>query len=205
MWQTCVMPDGRGTPLDVLDRAAARGIDVRIIFWRPDEETAWLRQNAFWGSTTHIELLDRRRSGVKIRWDRASPGFCQHQKSWVIDAAAYETAFVGGINLNPNSMVAPGHRGEGHNHDVYLELAGPSAVDVHHNFVQRWNEASERFIEDGRWGTGCEANLQLPTLVPPERGRTVVQIQRTMHSGRYADPARWASISQASGRTRDLR
>jgi cardiolipin synthase A/B len=188
MWQACEMPDGRGTPFDVLDRAAAQGIDVRIIFWRPDEETAWLGHNAFWGSTTHIELLGRRRSGVKIRWDRAHPGFCQHQKSWLIDAgAADETAFVGGINLNPNSMVAPGHRGEGHNHDVYLELAGPSVVDVHHNFVQRWNEASERFAEDGRWGTGSEVNLQLPNRVPAARGRAVVQIQRTMHPGRYVD------------------
>jgi phosphatidylserine/phosphatidylglycerophosphate/cardiolipin synthase-like enzyme len=60
-------------------------------------------------------------------------------------------------------------------------------VDVHHNFVQRWNEASERFAEDGRWGTGCEVDLQLPNRVPAERGRAVVQIQRTMHSGRYAD------------------
>src|SRR2546430_1377132 len=24
-----------------------------------------------------------------------------------------------------------------------LELSGPAATDVHHNFVQRWNEASE--------------------------------------------------------------
>src|ERR1700743_2280749 len=48
LWPACEMPAGRGTPFDVLDRAAARGIDVRIIFWRPDEETAWLRDNAFW-------------------------------------------------------------------------------------------------------------------------------------------------------------
>jgi len=188
MWQACEMPDGRGTPLDVLDRAADRGIDVRIIFWRPDEETAWLRQNAFWGSTAHTDLLHHRRSGVKIRWDRAEPGFCQHQKSWLVDAGdANETAFVGGINLNPHSMVSPGHCGEGHNHDVYLELAGPSVVDVHHNFVQRWNEASERLAEDGLWGTGCEVNLQSPDRVPAKRGPVIVQIQRTMHPGRYAD------------------
>ena len=98
-----------------------------------------------------------------------------------------ETAFVGGINLNPHSMVMPGHSGEGHNHDVFVELAGPSAVDVHHNFVQRWNEASERLAEDGCWGAGSTANLQFPTRVPAERGNAVVQIQRTMHQGRYVD------------------
>jgi phosphatidylserine/phosphatidylglycerophosphate/cardiolipin synthase-like enzyme len=187
MWAAFEMPDGRGQALDVLDRAAARGVDVRFIFWRPDAQTERHR-NAFWGSEAHIDLLARRRSGVKIRWDCAHPGFCQHQKSWLIDAGAEgETAFVGGINLNPHSMVAPGHNGEGHNHDVYVELAGPSVVDVHHNFVQRWNEASERSVADGRWGTGSETDLELPTGVPAERGRAVVQIQRTMHRGRYLD------------------
>jgi cardiolipin synthase A/B len=188
MWAAFVMPDGRGSALDVLDRAVARGIDVRLIFWRPDAETEPLERNAFWGSAAHIGLLDGRRSGVKIRWDRAHPGFCQHQKSWLIDAGAEtETAFVGGINLNPHSMVAPGHQGEGHNHDVYVELAGPSTVDVHHNFVQRWNEASERAAEDGRWGTESEADLPFPDRIPAERGGAVVQIQRTVHPGRYVD------------------
>jgi len=108
MWEAFEMPDGRGSAFDVLDRAAARGIDVRLIFWRPDSETEWLKRNAFWGSAAHVDLLETRRSGAKIRWDRAHPGFCQHQKSWLIDAGADdEIAFVGGINLNPHSVVAP--------------------------------------------------------------------------------------------------
>lgn len=188
MWATCEMPDGRGSALDVLDRAAARGVDVRIIFWRPDAETAQLKRHAFWGSAAHVGLLEDRRSGVKIRWDRAHPGFCQHQKSWLVDAGdGAETAFVGGINLNPHSMVAPGHRGEGQNHDVYVELSGPAVVDVHHNFVQRWNEASEHLERDGRWGPGSETDLPFPTRVPARRGAGLVQIQRTTHAGRYTD------------------
>ena len=31
------MPDGRGSVFDVLDRARARGLDVRVIFWRCPE------------------------------------------------------------------------------------------------------------------------------------------------------------------------
>jgi phosphatidylserine/phosphatidylglycerophosphate/cardiolipin synthase-like enzyme len=120
-----------------------------------------------------------------VRWDRAQPGFCQHQKSWLIDAGTEAAiSFLGGINLNPHSMVAPGHRGEGQNHDVYIELAGPSVVDVHHNFVQRWNEASERHLPDGRWGSGSEIDLPFPARVPGSRGAAFVQIQRTMHRGR---------------------
>jgi cardiolipin synthase A/B len=186
MWPAFEMPGGRGSALDVLDRAAARGVDVRIIFWRPDDETEGYRRNAFWGSVEHIALLERRRSGVKVRWDRAHPGFCQHQKSWLIDAGApRETSFVGGMNLNPHSVCVSGHRGDGQNHDVYVELRGPSVVDVHHNFVQRWNEASERRAAAGRWGAGSDTELPFPTRLPSEEGNVLVQVQRTVHGGRY--------------------
>jgi phosphatidylserine/phosphatidylglycerophosphate/cardiolipin synthase-like enzyme len=188
MWASFEMPDGRGSALDVLGRAAARGLDVRLIFWRPDAETKQLKPNAFWGSSDHIHLLETGSAEIRIRWDRAEPGFCQHQKSWLIDAGEEtETSFVGGINLNPHSMVAPGHGGDGQNHDVYIELAGPSAVDIHHNFVQRWNEASGRHLIDGRWRPGSETDLPFPVRVPSRRGNAIVQIQRTMHSGRYTD------------------
>jgi cardiolipin synthase A/B len=182
------MPDGRGTPLDVLNRAAESGVDVRVIFWRPDPETEYLKTNAFWGAPEQFDLLRKSASSILVRWDRAQPGYCQHQKSWLIDAGTEtETVFLGGINLNPHSMVAPGHYGEGQNHDVYVELAGPSAVDVHHNFVQRWNEASERHLTDGRWGEGSESDLSFPTRVPDRKGNAIVQIQRTIHSGRYSN------------------
>ncbi|BCM89518.1 cardiolipin synthase B [Abditibacteriota bacterium] len=192
MWSSFEMPDERGTALDVLGRAAARGIDVRLICWRPDASTENLKRNAFWGSVEHIQQLERRRSGIRIRWDQAHPGFCQHQKSWLIDAGGKnEIAFVGGINLNPNSMTSPGHTpgtyDECQNHDAYIELVGPSTVDVHHNFVQRWNEASERFSPDGRWGFGSETDLPFPARIPAECGNAFVQIQRTIHSGRYTN------------------
>jgi cardiolipin synthase A/B len=188
MWPEFRMPDARGTALEVLDRAARRGVDVRVIFWRPDAETEALKRNAFWGAPEHFDLLRRNSHQVRIRWDRAHPGFCQHQKTWLIDAGKdTETSFVGGINLNPHSLVSPGHSGEGQNHDVYIELAGPSVADVHHNFVQRWNESSERQLHDGRWGAGSETDLPLPHRVPAERGAAHVQIQRTTHPGRYSD------------------
>jgi phosphatidylserine/phosphatidylglycerophosphate/cardiolipin synthase-like enzyme len=188
MWPSFQMPDGRGTALDVLERAARRGIDVRVIFWRPDDETASLRRNAFWGSPDHFEVLSQRYPQLKIRWDRAHPGYCQHQKTWLIDANRdAATSFVGGINLNPHSLVMPSHSGEGHNHDVYVELAGPAVADVHHNFVQRWNEASEHNSSDGRWGNRSDEDLVFPDCTPPERGAAYVQIQRTIHPGRYSN------------------
>lgn len=186
MWPAFQMPDGRGAPLDVFERAARRGIDVHLLFWRPDEEMARHRQNAFWGAPEHLALLATRYPHLNLRWDRAHPGYCQHQKSWLIDAdRPTATAFVGGINLNPHSLVAPGHHGQGQNHDAYVEIAGPAVADVQHNFVQRWNEASERHAPDGRWGPASDADLAFPTATPPACGMATVQMQRTIHAGRY--------------------
>ena len=188
MWPSFQMPDGRGAALDVFERAARRGVDVRLIFWRPDDETAGWRRNAFWGSAEHFDLLSQRCPHVGIRWDRAHPGYCQHQKTWLIDANRDGgTSFVGGINLNPHSLVSSDHRGNHHNHDVYVEVTGPAVADVHHNFVQRWNEASERAQSDGRWGEGSVADLDYPKHLPHPCGTALVQIQRTTHAGRYTD------------------
>jgi cardiolipin synthase A/B len=188
MWPEFRMPNGRGTALDVLAQAAKRGVDVRVIFWRPDDETASWRRNAFWGTKEHFEMLQELESSINIRWDRAQLGFCQHQKTWLIDK---QTAFVGGINLNPHSVASPGHvaspgqNGQSQNHDVYVEFSGPSVTDVQHNFVQRWNEASERHTDDGYWGDNV--NLSFPTQLPAECGNVSIQIQRTIHAGRYQD------------------
>ena len=188
LWATFQMPDGRGSFFEVLTGARRRGLDVRVLFWRPDDATAQLRTNAFWGSPAHIALLKQHASTISIRWDRAHPGFCQHQKMWLMDAGL-ETAcaFVGGINLNPHSVVAPGHHGAGHNHDLCLEIGGSAVTDIHHNFVQRWNEASERHATDGRWGLDADRDLAFPDRVAAAIGSTVAQVQRTIHPGRYTN------------------
>ncbi len=188
LWATFQLPDGRGSFLELLWRAGQRGLDVRVLFWRPDEETASLRPNAFWGSPAQRALLAEQAPGISVRWDRAHPGFCQHQKFWLLDAGSDTArAFVGGLNLNPHAVAAPGHPGAGQQHDLYLELAGPAVTDIHHNFVQRWNEASEREATDGRWGPDAHRALAFPDHLAPACGTTVVQVQRTIHPGRYTD------------------
>jgi phosphatidylserine/phosphatidylglycerophosphate/cardiolipin synthase-like enzyme len=138
-------------------------------------------------------MLQARGSRFLARWDRAAAAFCQHQKSWLIDAGqCSETAFVGGIN--PTFMPAePGHTAHASHaagrqrHDIYLEVTGPSATDVHHNFVQRWNEASERGFDDGIWAHDGDARLPFPLRTSDARGDSVVQIQRNVHAGRYRE------------------
>ncbi len=53
-------------------------------------------------------------------------------------------------------------------------------MDVHHNFVQRWNGARQ-----GQWGAGSDADLAWPEHVPAQCGPVQVQIQRTVHAGLY--------------------
>jgi phosphatidylserine/phosphatidylglycerophosphate/cardiolipin synthase-like enzyme len=95
-------------------------------------------------------------------------------------------------------VVSPGHRGdEGQNHDVYIELTGPSCVDVQHNFVQRWNEASERSIAGGRWGAS-ELPMPLPAVIPTPCGNAIVQAQRTMPNGERTNLEQYVTAIEAA-------
>lgn len=171
-------PDGRGALFDLLDRTVARGIDVRMLAWRPNPEL-YHDGRLFGGAPEDRAMLAARGSGVRIRWDRTATVYCQHQKCWMIDAGtADEIAFVGGANLTAKAL---------QRHDSYLEIAGPAATDVHHNFVQRWNEASERGAADGNWACDAADSMAFPAAASPARGRTVLQIQRMLHAGRYTD------------------
>ena len=183
------LPDGRGTIFDVLDAAVARGVDVRVIFWRSHGVGA---TEHFRGTETQRAWLDERGSRFGARWDTLPEDECQHQKSWLIDAGTpTEIAFVGGINLDHGSTVSDvGHapHGRGSIHDVYLEVRGPAATDVHHNFVQRWNEASERARDDGHWPPGEDrGSLAFPTELSERVGDVPVQISRTVQAGLYSD------------------
>ena len=199
------IPGDRGSLFDVLDRAVDRGLDVRVIFWRPNPESSSFGRT-FPGSPANRDLLRSRGSRFRARWDRAHGSYLQHQKSWLVDAGeSSEVAFVGGINLTAQALGSPGHS-EGHRHDVYVEVRGPAATDVHHNFVQRWNEASERALDDGRWGHAADDQLSFPFRLSAPRGQTLVQIQRNVHAERYRDghPSPEASSYNIAGGERTI-
>lgn len=184
------MPDGRGSFFDVLDRAAANGVDVRALFWRFEPYGApRVLADAFPGDEKERAWLAERGSRFLARWDH-NPGYCHHQKSWLIDAGEPgEVTFVGGINLNRSSIVPAGHPHQEHlrgsTHDVYVELRGPVATDVQHNFVQRWNQASEREHHHGAWGDPDD--LPWPSLLSGAAGDVPVQLTRTVRAGAYSD------------------
>ncbi len=179
------MPGGMGSLFDLLDRAVARGVDVRVLGWRPNPEGMAFGPT-FHGSAEDHEMLRRRGSRFRVRWDRHEGAGCHHQKSWLVDAGTEsEIAFVGGINMTHGANGVRGHLGaERQFHDLYLELAVPSATDVHHNFVERWNDASDRALADGSWGHTGGDDMPLPTSVSPPRGTATAQVQRTIMPGR---------------------
>jgi phosphatidylserine/phosphatidylglycerophosphate/cardiolipin synthase-like enzyme len=184
-------PDGRGHLFDLLDEAAARGLDVRALFWRSPEAAAAGETGIFQGTADDHAALARRGARFRARWDRLDKTYCHHQKSWLVDAGtASEVAFVGGINLNNPSVTShpfPPRQGS-HTQDIYCELAGPAATDVHHNFVQRWNGASERELDLGAWPSPAEVDdLPFPHQVSPPAGQVPVQLTRTVRRGFYRD------------------
>jgi phosphatidylserine/phosphatidylglycerophosphate/cardiolipin synthase-like enzyme len=185
------MPDGRGSLFDLLERAALRRIAVRLLFWRePRLHELEPESTHFPGDASDRAWLAEHAPSVKARWDRHPQEFCHHQKSWIVDAGGSgEVAFVGGINLLHSSICQPGHPPHpgGQDHDVYVEVAGPAATDVHHNFVQRWNEASERARPDGCWPDAARAaDLEFPAFLSPAAGEIPVQMTRTIAAGLYA-------------------
>jgi phosphatidylserine/phosphatidylglycerophosphate/cardiolipin synthase-like enzyme len=185
-------PGGRGTLFDLLDRAAGRGVEVRAIFWRHSPETSAYGRT-FWGTAIERDRLRARNSRVRIRWDRAAVPFCQHQKSWMIDAGMpSETAFVGGINLTAKAIGR---------HDAYVEVTGPSATDVQHNFVERWNGASERHAPDGNWACDSTDQLPLPSVPSGPRGTSTVQIQRMLYRGERSILEQYERAIDAARRT----
>ena len=186
-----VMPDGRGSFFDVIESASQRGLDVKVIFWRSPEQESAEPNCHFHGQKYQRDLLEAADYTFSALWDYLPRGKCHHQKSWLVDGGTeHEIAFVGGINLGVNDVVEVGHTAleTGSTHDIYCELAGPCTTDVQHNFVQRWNEASERNSTDGSWPANAQhALLAFPTALSATRGDVSMQLSRTIRRDQYFD------------------
>ena len=192
-------PGGRGTFFDLMDGAASRGVDVRVLFWHPEGQGVGA-EDTFPGTGSSGRLLGGRSTSWQARWDAVGRQ-CQHQKAWLVDAGTDdEVAFVGGINIARGSMAGSDHaepdpelgftRGERYSnvHDVHCLVRGPVVSDVHENFVMRWNGASERGRLYGSWPHDRTHDLPAPAAGAAgtgEVGTTTAQIQRSVLPGLY--------------------
>ncbi len=190
---SAVFPNGRGTFFDLLDQAAARGVQVKVLMWDP-QGPAVEAEDTLCADEKTAQLLASRDTQWQMRWDSAGQ-FCQHQKVWLVDAGTpQEVAFVGGINIGQGSMAGPQHleqsfgqRNEqyGNVHDVHCLLKGPAATDVHDNFVMRWNAASEQNQPFGQWPPTGTDGLLPPTQRSAVAGPTRAQVTRSVLPGLY--------------------
>ncbi len=192
---------------DAFDDCAARGVDVRLLFWRnPRFSTAGPtdrpKRNVFHGLPEDLELLRRRGTRWRARWDDSlgDPRHCHHQKLWLVDVGeSGERAFVGGMTLGTSTVDDSRHRRPGSRHDVFCELRGPAAIDVAHNFAQRWNEAAGDDATPPPWPDAASAGeFPLPSRVAAPAGDARVQITRTLAPGLYRRPARHPGASARS-------
>ena len=183
------MPGGRGTFFDVLDRAAARG--ARRARRSSGASPSWKR-------TSRAPL--RRAREAERAWLRAprralrralgppaGPLPPPEELAGRRGRRRGEVAFVGGINLDASSVSCRGPRAarlRRASTTSTSRCAGPAATDVHHNFVQRWNEASERAAPRRPLAGGPRRGRRCPfrRVLSPPAGDVPVQITRTVRA-----------------------
>jgi cardiolipin synthase len=187
-------PDG--TPWWVLlGEAEARGVDVRVLFWR--NPGFFKTKHVFLGDARERALLRGWEARWAARWDSSGddPTHCHHQKAYVIDGLDDDPiAFVGGMVLSHATLATPGHQHGHEKHDAFLELRGPVVADAEHNFVQRWNLARQDAAAPP-WPDPVRAGpLPWPERVPEPRGEIDVQITRTLRPDCYPGVAGEAAI-----------
>ena len=186
------MPGGRGTFFDVLDRAAARGVDVRALFWRSPEQEAHEPGVHFSGTEEERAWLARRGARFAARWDHLPGELCHHQKSWLsTPASAGEVAFVGGINLDGSSVSGRGHaprrvRRRPRRLPRAARAGGDGRAPQLRAALERGERARPRPTATGRRGA-TRAPLLFPARLSPPAGDVPVQITRTVSKGRYRD------------------
>jgi len=187
-------PDGTSW-WDMLDECQARGVDVRVLFWR--NPRFFKSAHVFLGGPDDRAFLTRRHTRWAARWDSSGddPTHCHHQKAFVVDADDDDAlAFIGGMVLSNATLARPGHHNGLEKHDAMLELRGPVTLDAAHNFVQRWNLAHID-PEAPPWPDGSRADpLPTPTTAPTSCGEVVVQLCRTVRPGLYGRPVGEATI-----------
>ena len=128
-------PDGTSW-WDLLDACQARGVDVRVLFWR--NPGFFKTEHVFLGSPEDRAFLAERSAAWSARWDSSGDdrAHCHHQKAYVIDGLEDSAiAFVGGMVLSHATLAHPGHRHGWQKHDAFAELIGPVVADAEHNFV----------------------------------------------------------------------
>ncbi len=166
---------GRAT-LEVLARAAARGVAVRVL---ADAWGSWTTRAAFW--------KDMQRGGVNVRlfhplWKRwRFRGHRDHRKILVVDRSV---AFTGGMNV-ADEYGSSWRVSDTAWRDTHVRLEGPAAVELALVFQEGWTRSGGRPFDAGMPAPAEPAAAGARILVVDTRaGRG--QPEKISH-GYYAD------------------
>lgn len=125
----------------LLQAAAERGVNVRVIFWSATFEGkgGGVETSVFADTPEHRAVCAERMPGVRVLFDPSpSRVHCHHTKSFVVD----DTSMIGGINLELQPEF-PTSTGEGWlpaRWDNYLRIDDEAACHAHRQFfAARWN------------------------------------------------------------------
>lgn len=198
------------TVQDILEHKAATGTVVRLLVWdAPFIDIPRAARRAEREASDNFEVLqeENQARGGLLRADEypmlsgilgQHPLFSFHQKTIVVDD---RVGFCGGMNMKENDWDRPSHLifdphrahferpsglrariaeafAEADNpprHDFIARVEGPAVADLAANFAERWEHTRGAGVAFAQNATA------VPTaLVPPEVGRTPVQVIRTM-------------------------
>lgn len=160
----------QGTGYRVFDllTEASQHLDVRVLLWsgsllfRPRTRVA-VRQ------LRTLRAADSRIQGVVEKHPHRT--HCHHQKTVVVDG---RLAFVGGLDMTDfdidrwDTSAHPVRAGLNW-HDLCLRLEGSAAIDVAHNFAQRWHAVTGETVSLPE----IESDLERPNAVPVQVVRTI--------------------------------
>jgi cardiolipin synthase A/B len=122
---------GRGF-VDALGRAAARGVDVRLLIDAIGERYARPRVTRL--LRAHPEVKVARFLPFKLGLPMLAANLRNHRKLLAIDG---DLAFTGGMNIGGRHMVAaPGNRTP--TSDVHFRVRGPVVLDLIESFEEDW-------------------------------------------------------------------
>ena len=177
-----VIPSFTKSIIEIIsDISHNQNIDVRVLAWRSKA-----KGGDFAGTKEDFKILKKLNCKAKFRWDSNKLG-CHHQKIFIVDD---KIAFVGGINMDENHIDSSAHnrREPDSTHDLFCEIRGPAARDVTDNFVQRWNEATEKNKKYGSYPQDAKpGDLSDPPEPPPQNveGNVNIQVTRTIPANVY--------------------
>ena len=154
--------------------ATQQGVQIRVMLWDQYKTK----------NSPEVRQINALRTGGAILDDETLNLGSHHQKVLVVKGSQGLISFCGGVDINPDRIVASSGSKSGSSggqgtplHDVHSQIRGPAAHDLLNVFVQRWFAHPEHTKIDATKG----ALLGLIEPIPTAIGNHNVRIARTFN------------------------